>query len=184
MNYLPDSGAAAFSSITRFGQQALASHEAKKATSPATSDGPIPQVDRFWNAYQDDPEKFPKESVLVHCLSNIFAGSDTTGISLTAIAHNLCCNPASVRKLRKEVEECASNRGLLDPITFKETQRMPYLNALIKGIDLSQSPTHPTAWLTNMPQRVFVSILQQVCHFFVKSLREVLQFLGISFPRV
>jgi cytochrome P450 len=57
--------------------------------------------------------------------SNIAAGSDTTAITLSATFYYLYRKPGILAKLRAEVD------GRCDPVTFEETQKMPYLQAVI-----------------------------------------------------
>ena len=136
MSYFPDSGAAGFSYLSHFGKQQLALRKAEARADPEKWDGPIPQADRFLSAHNEKPESFPMHAVETNLMGNIFAGSDTTGISLAAIVNNLCRNAETVHKLRAEIEHHVSNQQPSDPITFKEAQSMPYLNAVIKGNSL------------------------------------------------
>ncbi|KAL9094429.1 MAG: hypothetical protein Q9165_003279 [Trypethelium subeluteriae] len=133
MSHLPGSGAAGFAYLSEFGQGELARHKAKAGVSSQAINGPTPQVDRFLSGQSEKPDSFPMHAVLAHSMGNIFAGSDTTGISLTAIFNNLCRNPGTVEKLRTEIEERVSDPQSPEAITFKEAQSMPYLNAVIKG---------------------------------------------------
>ena len=64
--------------------------------------------------------------------ANIIAGSDTTGISLSAIIFYLLCHPRCVQQLRREIDDLATIGKLSDPITFHEAQQLPYLQAVIK----------------------------------------------------
>ena len=64
--------------------------------------------------------------------ANIGAGSDTTGITLTAIIYYLMKNPECLRKLRLEIETAEGEGRLSSPLTFKEGQALPYLQATIK----------------------------------------------------
>ena len=64
--------------------------------------------------------------------SNIVAGSDTTGISLSAIIFHLLCSPRCMQQLRREIDDHATKGQLSDPITFHEAQQLPYLQAVIK----------------------------------------------------
>ncbi|KAI9692335.1 MAG: hypothetical protein M1822_006566 [Bathelium mastoideum] len=181
MSYLPGSGAAGFAHLSQFSQEQVEQHKAKATGRPKASDGPTPQVDRFLDAHLEKPESFPMHAVMTNCMGNIFAGSDTTGISLTAIVNNLCQNPEVTQKLRKEIEQQISTRQPMDPITFKETQSMPYLNAIIKGICLP-IVLHVLK-LTRIRQRVFVSTLRQACHFSGRCLLEELGYLINTFPK-
>jgi cytochrome P450 len=64
--------------------------------------------------------------------SNIGAGSDTTGISLTAVLYFLMKNPDCLQKVRDEVDAAALYGNLSTPVTFQEGQKLSYLQATIK----------------------------------------------------
>lgn len=64
--------------------------------------------------------------------SNIGAGSDTTGISLTAVIYFLMKHPDCLQKLREEIETATRQGNLSNPVTFQEGQKLPYLQATIK----------------------------------------------------
>jgi cytochrome P450 len=63
---------------------------------------------------------------------NIAAGSDTTGLTLSATIYYLCRHPSSAKKLRDEIDDAASKGRISDPITFAEAHHLPYLQAVIK----------------------------------------------------
>ena len=60
------------------------------------------------------------------------AGSDTTAISLRAILYYLLKNPSTMRKLEKEIDDMAEKGLISDPVTYQQSCRMPYLQAVIK----------------------------------------------------
>ncbi|GIZ48492.1 hypothetical protein CKM354_001155000 [Cercospora kikuchii] len=64
--------------------------------------------------------------------SNITAGSDTTAITLSCIIYSLLWNPACAQELRNEIDTFAREGRISNPVTFKEAQNMPYLQAVIK----------------------------------------------------
>ncbi|KAK0127496.1 hypothetical protein ONS96_007031 [Cadophora gregata f. sp. sojae] len=64
--------------------------------------------------------------------SNIGAGSDTTGISMTAVIYFLMKNPHCLQKLRDEIQTAIHEGNLSNPVTFQEGQRLQYLQAIIK----------------------------------------------------
>jgi cytochrome P450 len=64
--------------------------------------------------------------------ANIGAGSDTTGITLTAVIYYLMKNPQCLEKLRSEIETAEQEGRLSSPPTFQEGQKLPYLQATIK----------------------------------------------------
>ncbi|KAJ6000128.1 hypothetical protein N7481_000537 [Penicillium waksmanii] len=64
--------------------------------------------------------------------TNIGAGSDTTGISMSAIVYFLMNHPDCLQKLRDEIETADRQGNLSNPVTFQEAQKLPYLQATIK----------------------------------------------------
>jgi cytochrome P450 len=64
--------------------------------------------------------------------TNIGAGSDTTGISMTAVIYFLMKHPACLQKLRDEIDAATQQGNLSSPVTFQEAQKLPYLQATIK----------------------------------------------------
>lgn len=66
------------------------------------------------------------------CGQNVFAGSDTTAISLNATVHNIITHPDVLAKIRAEMDEAVARGALSDPPTFAETQALPYLQAALK----------------------------------------------------
>ncbi|SMR48834.1 unnamed protein product [Zymoseptoria tritici ST99CH_1E4] len=64
--------------------------------------------------------------------ANIAAGSDTTAVSLSAVIYYLLRDPACAQKLRNEIDSFDREGKLSARATFKETQDMPYLQAVIK----------------------------------------------------
>jgi cytochrome P450 len=79
------------------------------------------------------PQEFDDNSVLSMASSNIFAGSDTTGISIGAVMYNLCKYPRCKDELLREVQETV-HREALDGsknMPFDAGFVMPYLQACI-----------------------------------------------------
>lgn len=66
------------------------------------------------------------------CGSNIAASTDTTSISLSSIMWNLYKNPEKLAKLRAEIDEGQGTGQVSDPVTWVESQKLPYLQAVIK----------------------------------------------------
>lgn len=74
----------------------------------------------------------PFHFVMSGCSGNIFAGSDTTSLSLSATYFNIIKNPSVQAKLRAELDEAHERGALSDPPGFAETQALPYLQAVLK----------------------------------------------------
>lgn len=78
------------------------------------------------------PDTFTSSHVITVCLINMIAGSDTTGISLSAVLYYLLKNPSCMDKLREEVDKFTANGQMSTCVTYKESQAMPYLQAVIR----------------------------------------------------
>ena len=87
---------------------------------------------KFMSKNAKDPQTFTNEHTIAGCLSNVSAGSDTTAISLSAVFHFLLSNPDCLGKLQNEVDSLHAQGQLSRNPTFKETQQMPYLQAVMK----------------------------------------------------
>jgi cytochrome P450 len=64
--------------------------------------------------------------------ANIAAGSDTTAISLSAIFYYLLKNPRKLQRLQDEIDTVMMRRSTSEPVTYRESQQMIYLQACIK----------------------------------------------------
>ncbi|KAF4450625.1 cytochrome p450 oxidoreductase [Fusarium austroafricanum] len=112
---------------------------------------------KFLGKHNNDPEVFTEFHVLSGCAQNMFAGSDTTAITLSAVFYYLLKNPCSLEKLRDEVDSHTERIELSRAPTFKETQRMPYLQAVIKEA-LRMHPATKVginAWVAHRNTHVF-----------------------------
>ncbi|KAL4774989.1 cytochrome P450 [Aspergillus nidulans var. acristatus] len=104
---------------------------------------PVPSDDflaKVLARHAEDPDSFSMADVLDACATNIIAGSDTTAISITAIVWFLMKYPQASLRLREEVDSKIAERGKSAPLSFKDTQEMPYLQAVIKEAMRLHSP--------------------------------------------
>ncbi|KAH7014099.1 cytochrome P450 [Microdochium trichocladiopsis] len=85
---------------------------------------------KFCRRHLEKPDAMPMASLVSMCLVNMAAGSDTTGISLSACIFYLLKNPGCLDHLRAEVDAAAQDNP--DHLPFNVTQNMPYLQAVIK----------------------------------------------------
>ncbi|KAH7389969.1 pisatin demethylase [Pyrenochaeta sp. MPI-SDFR-AT-0127] len=103
-------------------------------------------LSRFQEAQKKDPNFINEDRVLALTVANMFAGSDTTAISLRSIFYNLLRNPDKLAKLQAEFDE-AEARGHFrkgDPIVqWEHVRDLPYLSAVIN----ESLRTHPAAGL-------------------------------------
>ncbi|KAI1204124.1 cytochrome P450 [Annulohypoxylon truncatum] len=63
--------------------------------------------------------------------TNVFAGSDTTSTTLRAIVYLLLKHPGKYRRLMDELESKRRKGELSLPITFKQAESCPYLQAVL-----------------------------------------------------
>ncbi|TEA20158.1 Pisatin demethylase [Colletotrichum sidae] len=89
-------------------------------------------LSKFLAKHSNDPDTFTKYHILNGCAANIFAGSDTTGITLSATLYYLLKSPESMGKLREEIDDFTRRGELSAAPAFRETLQMPYLQAVIK----------------------------------------------------
>ena len=99
---------------------------------PKTTETQLPDMlDRF-RRFKDGEEVMDYSRLLSHASANIFAGSDTTAISLRAIFYYICRTPSAHRKLLAEIDQADRDGRLSDPVTFAEAQELKYFQAVVK----------------------------------------------------
>ncbi|EKG17123.1 Cytochrome P450 [Macrophomina phaseolina MS6] len=98
--------------------------------------GPIDLLSKFNGALHDHPEFMTDRMVLASSVSMIFAGSETTGISLSAAFYYLLKHPSVYRRLMEELDEAVRNGTIVDrengAVTWQEAQKLPYLDAVVQ----------------------------------------------------
>lgn len=105
----------------------------KERTGPRDENAPMDFLDKLMTANEKDPDKVTTYHVFMMGVSNIIAGSDTTAVSLSSILYNLLKQPQTMEKLRKEIQEYERQGRCGNPnISFKQSQEMPYLQAVMK----------------------------------------------------
>lgn len=114
-----------------------------------THDGPQDFVTKLLQAQKERPEAVTDDAIRLSSAANIAAGSDTTSIALSAIMYNLCKHPVVLDELRRELENSEATGSISSPITFREAQGLPYLQAVIK----ESLRLHPATGFT-MPRLV------------------------------
>jgi cytochrome P450 len=102
---------------------------------------------KFTQAQHDHPEFMTDAQVLASCASMIFAGSETTAISLSAVFHNLLKDRRVYDKLMRELDEAVRSGTISDrenkKVSWAEAQKLPYLDAVIQ----ESLRVHPAAGL-------------------------------------
>ncbi|OCK74442.1 cytochrome P450 [Lepidopterella palustris CBS 459.81] len=79
-------------------------------------------------------EQFPQHEIFNHASVNVSAGSELSGIAVSAMLYQLVKHPAVYAKLEAEIDTAAAAGNLSDPPRYRETNydAMPYLAACIK----------------------------------------------------
>jgi cytochrome P450 len=86
-------------------------------------------LSRLFEVNKEKPNEMDDSAVLSMATSNVFAGSDTTAISLRSIIYYLLKNPLCKEKFVSEIDERKKTGKLSDPVTLEEANEMPYLQA-------------------------------------------------------
>ena len=86
-------------------------------------------LSRLFEVNKEKPNEMNDNAVLSMATSNVFAGSDTTAISLRSIIYYLLKNPQCKKKFISEIDERKRGGKLSDPVKLEEANEMPYLQA-------------------------------------------------------
>ncbi|KAL4806094.1 cytochrome P450 [Aspergillus unguis] len=147
------SGAGGRAYIMRYVQEKISQHSTQEKTNTRDKND-IEQgrlktqtfLEKMLLARDKDPEKVTDYHVFMMGLSNVIAGSDTTAISLSAIMYHLLHNPSALAKLRHEIDTFTGQGRCSDKVTFKESQDMPYFQAVMKEALRMHSATGLPFW--------------------------------------
>lgn len=87
----------------------------------------------LYEVQERKPDEFDDNAVLSMAMSNILAGSDTTGVSIGAVMYNLCKYPRCKSKLLEEIKETVRREQLEEDsnMPLDIGMVMPYLQACI-----------------------------------------------------
>lgn len=80
--------------------------------------------------HRSSPTQFKIDDAFYHIISNVVAGGETTGISLSAAVYLLIKHPRVLKKLRNELESLRNTESRNG--SFREAQGCSYLQAVIK----------------------------------------------------
>ena len=87
---------------------------------------------RFLEAKSTHPDVVNDSQVFSYTVSNVNAGSDTTAISLRAVLYYALKHPEVLSKLREELRRALQAGRITVPVSWKQSQELPYLDAVIK----------------------------------------------------
>ncbi|KAH7161934.1 cytochrome P450 [Dactylonectria estremocensis] len=133
-NYFTGSRGSGRAYVISFTQDRITEHTAKLKAIGSKSDATttVPFLIKFLKRSQESPRTFTSTHVTMGCTANMVAGSDTAAITLSAILYHLLKNPKCLRTLQQEIDQFYEEGKLSDKPTFQESQKMPYLQAVIK----------------------------------------------------
>ncbi|KAI9659075.1 MAG: hypothetical protein M1821_002035 [Bathelium mastoideum] len=113
----------------------------------ATGSKGVDLLTKFTQAQRDHPEFMDDTRVLTSCVSMVFAGSETTAISLSSVFYFLLKHPRCYRKLMEELDESVRS-GIIENrangvVSWADSQKLPYLDAVVQ----ESFRLHPAAGL-------------------------------------
>ncbi|CAO1604281.1 hypothetical protein XANCAGTX0491_007840 [Xanthoria calcicola] len=111
-------------------QERIKERHEKYSSAGSSTDGPIDFLDAFLDAAQsdDDPSGYNFALLIDWTLVNVMGGADTTAVALRAVLWFLLKDPSRNEKLLQEIHSAR----LRVPVSWKQTQKLPYLDACIK----------------------------------------------------
>ncbi|KPM41821.1 hypothetical protein AK830_g4711 [Neonectria ditissima] len=89
-------------------------------------------VDRFFQAKETHPDIVDDRQVFSYMVTNMFAGSDTTAISLRAIVYYTLKHLRVYAKLVAELVGARDAGQLSMPVTWRQSQSLAYFDAVVK----------------------------------------------------
>ncbi|KAI0156379.1 cytochrome P450 [Xylariaceae sp. FL1272] len=134
LNFMAGNTGAGLAYLEAFARNMVAEHERNRKVSLPANGVKLaePFVSKFLTKHEETPERFSKPNIVAGCMNNVAAGSDTTGISLSAIMYYLLKHPRHLKALRMEIEIFQKQGSLTESFDFKQTQEMPFLQAVIR----------------------------------------------------
>jgi cytochrome P450 len=112
-------------------------------------------LDKFLDARDSAPGVISNREVMSLGLTMIFAGAETTAVTLLAIFYDLLKNPRVYATLQTEISQLSS------PVAYNIAQKLPYLDACIK----ESFRLYPAVSI--LPERVVPDQGATICGHFV-----------------
>lgn len=110
-----------------FARTALAERLERNRTGNISQSDRKDFLDYFLAAQRDKPDVVDDGLLINYLLINLFAGGDTTAITLGATIYYVLKHPEVYKKLRLELD----NTELSYPAKWSEARNLPYLNAVL-----------------------------------------------------
>ncbi|KAL8643801.1 MAG: hypothetical protein Q9210_007547, partial [Variospora velana] len=87
-------------------------------------------LDNFLAAHKADPRAFSNDTLLSQLVSNVAAGGDTAGGTMTGIVYHTLQHPRVLARLQKELDAAIPDPK--DPVSWHTASQLPYLDAVIQ----------------------------------------------------
>lgn len=87
-------------------------------------------LDALLEKLKIDTDSFDFGRILTSVVTNIVAGTHTVASSLASLFYHVLKNPQVLRELQKELDEA----NFETPVSFKDVQSLPYLEAAVREI--------------------------------------------------
>lgn len=123
-------------SVARFARARLNERLQQLQAGEKTAGTALPSRKDFLARFLEAKDEFPSvvndAQVFSYTVSNMNAGSDTTAISLRAILYYTLKHPRVMEKLRQELDQAFRAGRISNPVSWKQSQELPYLDAVVK----------------------------------------------------
>lgn len=118
--------------VVVFAQRRLAERVESDKTQPPNPSDILGRgfLSRFLEVHEKDPEFISINRVLSLTVTNMFAGSDTTAISLRSILYNLIRHPEDYERLMEELNKVPRNENGI--FRWNDVKDLAILSAVIK----------------------------------------------------
>lgn len=123
-------GTGASGAVARFARERLNERLQSMPTTELKSQKDF--LDRFLDAKQTHPNVVTDAQIFSYTVSNMNAGSDTTAISLRAVLYYTLKDQKVLKKVLSELDAARDAGKLSIPVTWKESQELPYFDAVVK----------------------------------------------------
>jgi cytochrome P450 len=88
-------------------------------------------LSRFMDAQRKHPDHVSDLQLMTYTTTNVLAASDTTSVTLSAAINLVLRHPSVLNRLQAEIDEAELTSF---PVPYKEAQKLPYLDAVIKEV--------------------------------------------------
>lgn len=85
-------------------------------------------LENFLNAHEEDPRRFSDNDLLAQVISNVAAGGDTAGATMSGIIYQILQHPHVLERLQEKLDKVVQ----VTPVSWTIARTLPYLQAVIQ----------------------------------------------------